>query len=524
LKRNGDGALLLLVAIAGAGTMVVELAAVRLLAPWYGASSAVWTNVIGVVLLALSLGYLVGARWSSSARPLLRLGGLLIAAGVFTAWLPFLAPLAARAFLPDGTTLDRAALQIQWGSLACSLILFLPPALALGAVGPLAVEVDQRRRASHAGNAGGRVLAASTLGSLVGTFSTTHLLVPSLGLRTSFMLAAGVLLILGLTVSWYAGRRSRALAPVALALLVAASLTSPSAAAARDGLRVLAEHQSPYQSVRIVERRTDDSLWRELQVNEGFDSFQSVWKSEPGFLGKSYYYDFFALPAWLDDRREGAWRTCVVGLGAGTAWRVLEAELPGHLTLEGLGIELDPVVVELGREWMDLPAVGTPDRTVLAGWDGRAGLRAAGSGFDQVILDAYANQVEIPAHLSSLEFFREVRSALRDGGWLSVNIGAFGFDDPVLLAVARTVVAAFQAPVLLVRVPFSRNLALIARKSAPVLPSPIPTGLPQDWSEWLRFDQAVLVFEDRNDPLTDDHNDIEELQRESLRLAAEARR
>ena len=73
MKRNGDGALLLLVSIAGAGTMVVELAAVRLLAPWFGASSAVWTNVIGVVLLALSLGYLLGARWSNSERPLQRL-------------------------------------------------------------------------------------------------------------------------------------------------------------------------------------------------------------------------------------------------------------------------------------------------------------------------------------------------------------------------------------------------------------------------------------------------------------------
>lgn len=524
MKRDGDGALLLLVAIAGSGTMVVELAAVRLLAPWFGASSAVWTNVIGVVLLALSLGYLLGARWSNSERPLQRLGAVLITAGLFTAWLPFLAPLLARVFLPEGTTLDRAALQIQWGSLACSLTLFLPPALALGAVGPLAVEVDQRRRESHAGNAGGRVLAASTLGSLAGTFGTTHLLVPALGLRLSFLLAACILGGLGLLVLWSAGPRPRTAGGTGLILLLASMLAPPVEAAPRSDVRLLAERQSPYQSVRIVERDTAEGPWRELQVNEGFDSFQSVWKPEAGFLGKSYYYDCFALPAWLDERDTGDWNTCVVGLGTGTAWRVLEAELPGDMVLKGVGIELDPAVVELGREWMNLPPAGTEGRLVLAGWDGRAGLRFAGGGFDQVILDAYANQVEIPAHLSSLEFFREAHSALRADGWLSVNVGAFGFDDPVLLAIARTVCAAFEAPVALVRVPFSRNVALIARKGAPVLPSPIPSDLPQDWSQWLRFDLATRLHSDDSDPLTDDRNDIERLQRESLQGAAEARR
>lgn len=524
MKRDGDGALLLLVAIAGAGTMVVELAAVRLLAPWYGASSAVWTNVIGVVLLALSLGYLLGARWSTKGTPLYRLGGVLIAAALFTAWLPFLAPFVARGFLPEGTTLDRAAMQIQWGSLACSLVLFLPPALALGAVGPLAVEVDQRRRASHAGNAGGRVLAASTLGSLVGTFSTTHLLVPNLGLRSSFLLAACVLGLLGLVVTWTAGRGPRSTSAAALLILIGSVLAEPAEAALVPGTRRLAERQSPYQSVRVVERDTEDGLWRELQVNEGFDSFQSVWQPEPGFLGEGYYYDYFALPAWLDDRREGSWKTCVVGLGAGTAWRVLEAELPGALELTGVGFELDPTVVELAREWMDLAPENSTRLRAFSGWDGRAGLRAAGDGFDQLILDAYANQVEIPAHLASLEFFHEAHAALRDGGWLSINVGAFGLEDPVLLGLARTVCAAFEQPVLFVRVPFSRNVALIARRGLPALPDRIPTDLPLNWSEWLGFDPATRVFDDRSAPLTDNRSDIDQLQRESLRRAAEARR
>jgi len=516
--------LLALVAVAGAGTMVVELAAVRLLAPWYGTSSTVWTNVIGVVLLALALGYLLGARWAGTERPLRRLGFVLLCAGLVTAWLPFLAPIVARGFLPDGTTLDRAAMQIQWGSLATALVLFLPAALALGAVGPLAVEIDQRRRSSHAGNAGGRVLAASTLGSLVGTFGTTHVLVPVLGLQQSFLLAALVLGGLGALVLWSAGRNARVTGGAALMFIAGSFLAVPGQAELGEGERLLADAQSPYQAVRVVERGSGPDRVRELQVNEGFDSFQSVWRPKSGFLGPGYYYDHFALPAWLDEKRVGSWRTCVVGLGAGTAWRVLESTLPGSLVLDGVGIELDPQVVAFGREWMDLAQADTPGRLVLSGWDGRAGLRAVDGGFDQIILDAYANQVEIPAHLCSIEFFREVRAALRPGGWLSVNVGAFGHEDPVVQGLARTACAAFEQPVALVRVPFSRNVALIVREGAAPLPDELPADLPNGWGEWLALEQATVVLDDRSDPLTDDRNAIERLQHASLRRAAESRR
>ena len=87
-------------AVAGAGVMAVELAAVRLLAPWSGASAAVWTNVIGVVLAALALGYLIGARAAAGERPAARLGGLLALGGAVVVALPVLAGPVATFFLP----------------------------------------------------------------------------------------------------------------------------------------------------------------------------------------------------------------------------------------------------------------------------------------------------------------------------------------------------------------------------------------------------------------------------------------
>src|SRR5262249_51469284 len=149
---------------------------------------------------------------------------------------------------------------------------------------------------------------------------------------------------------------------------------------------------------------------RRLQVNEGFDSFQSVWQEARGFLPDGYYYNFFAYPPrWA--RREGPWRVAVLGLGAGTAWRVLDGALPASMTLDSSGVEIDPSVVALGRRWFDL-LPGDPSHRVLSGWDGRTALRRFGSDLDQVVLDAYANQMEIPAHLCTVEFFREVEGHL----------------------------------------------------------------------------------------------------------------
>ena len=135
--------------------MVVELAAVRLLAPWFGTSLVVWTNVIGVILLALSLGYLAGARWSRARDPLAGLATVLLAAGAATALLPFFTGRVADLFLPDTLALDEALPLVTWGSLSTALLLFLVPAALLGAVAPLSVEAVGRLAGRGAGDAGG---------------------------------------------------------------------------------------------------------------------------------------------------------------------------------------------------------------------------------------------------------------------------------------------------------------------------------------------------------------------------------
>jgi predicted membrane-bound spermidine synthase len=541
LKVRG-GWLLSIGAVAGACTMAVEISAVRMLAPWFGTSLVVWTNVLEVILLGLTIGYLWGARLCTARSPLRPLAFVLAFGAVLTGWLPAIAAPVCRTFIPDGLALHDAAPLLFWGSFASAMVLFLPSAAVLGMVGPLLVEEIQRRGAVHAGTAGGRVLAASTLGSVLGAFATSHVLLPHplFGLSRTFVLAGGALLAcaaIAFVLSRVDRERSR-LGDAAFVLLVALAL--PIAVASRlelpaldEGLTELDGTESVYQSVRVVEDERWGAPLRYLQVNEGFDSYQSVWRAEPGLLGEGFYYDDFLLPVcWGNDLavepagNSRPWNVLVLGFGAGTVQRVLAGAAPDSIELSLVGVELDSAIVALGRRWFDLADDG-PRLTVYGGMDARFALRGIERMFDQVVLDAYANQVEIPPHLSTVEFFGECRTRLTEGGWLVANVGGFGFDDPVVDAVASTLAYAFGQPVLALRVPSARNFSLFVRRGArPPRPGEPGWRFPGPLGEALLDAREVeggwsWTLPPAAPPLTDDRNAIDKLQVASLREGRE---
>ncbi len=523
---------LVLSGVSGAAVMAVELAAVRLLGPWYGTSLTVWTNVIAVILLALSVGYLAGARAAATDRPLRTMGFALLLGGALVAALPLAVGPVGRFLVPGELSLHSAAGLLSWGSLAASGLLFLAPALLLGTVPPLAVECVARARGGHAGSAGGAVLAVGTLGSLVGTFGASHLAVPHLGVARSFALFGALLLLSGALALWRAGAGRL---PIALAagLIAGAAWLEPSERAQPEGVELLASADSAYQRVRVVERAgagPDQPAMRFLQVNEGSDSFQSAWWPELGLLPDGYYYNDFALPFAWTERLEGAapvrWRAAILGLGGGTAWRVLAGTTPETTELRVDGVELDPLVVELAAAHMDLP-LDDPRLRVHSGIDARVALRALEGDYDLLILDCYANQIEIPPHLASVEFLKRCRAALRPGGWLMANVGGYGLDDPVIEALGATIAAAFGQPTLALPVPSARNVTLVARVGE------LPPA-PGDEAFWLDGELGLRLLGPRELPgrwrwitdqdgplLTDDRSPLPLLERRSLLEAAE---
>ena len=196
VARTADGrslalALNALVFCAGAGALATEIGAARLLAPYYGSSTIVWANVIGLILASLSVGYWIGGRLADRSPDPRVLGRIVVLAAVLIALIPFV----ARPFLDVSVKgLDQVSAGAAIGSFFAVLALFAPPVTLLGMVSPFAVRLaieDVR----DAGSVAGRLYALSTAGSLLGTFLAALVLIPSIGTRRT-MLAAALLVAL----------------------------------------------------------------------------------------------------------------------------------------------------------------------------------------------------------------------------------------------------------------------------------------------------------------------------------------
>ena len=185
--------LYLLVIVAGFTTLGVELSAARLLDPWFGNSLLVWAGLIGLILLYLAIGYWLGGRIADRwPQPVVLLGIMAVAAAAVG-----LIPTLARPVLKlaaDGLAgFDAVVLA---GSLAAVLALFAVPVILLGCVSPYAIRLSLPDVASS-GRTSGRIYAASTAGSIAGSFLPVLFLIPTIGTRATFAVLAAALLVDG---------------------------------------------------------------------------------------------------------------------------------------------------------------------------------------------------------------------------------------------------------------------------------------------------------------------------------------
>lgn len=179
--------------VSGVSTLAAELAAARLIAPAFGASTVVWANTIAIALAALAIGYWLGGRLADrhpTARAMAR-GGLVGA--VMVALIPLIAiPLL---------NLTEDSLGEFTGSFLAQLVLVAPPLVVLGALTPWAIRlrVDS---VDGAGDTTGRLYALSTAGGLVGNFAAALALIPLVGTTWTFIIAAALLALVCLPKAW----------------------------------------------------------------------------------------------------------------------------------------------------------------------------------------------------------------------------------------------------------------------------------------------------------------------------------
>ena len=181
----------MLVFMAGVGSLATEIGASRLLAPYYGSSTVVWANVIGLVLASLAVGYWLGGR-IADRRPSPRvLGAIVMAAAAAIAAIPFL----AKPFLDVSVQgLDDVSAGAAIGSFFAVLALFAPPVTLLGMVAPFAIRLGVTDLAT-AGAVAGRFYALSTVGSLLGTFLSALVFIPLVGTQRTLLASAALIAV-----------------------------------------------------------------------------------------------------------------------------------------------------------------------------------------------------------------------------------------------------------------------------------------------------------------------------------------
>src|SRR5690348_7860720 len=179
-----------LVFVGGLVSMLLEMSASRLLAPYFGTSLFIWANLIGLVLIYLSAGYFIGGRLADRYPSMRLLCILTTAAALATGLIPFISK-PVLDWSVSGMTEVNAS--VFYSSLVAVILLFGVPITLLGMVSPFAVRLSARSVGSTGRSAGG-LYALSTVGSIVGTFLPVLLLIPNIGVKRTIITGCVLLL------------------------------------------------------------------------------------------------------------------------------------------------------------------------------------------------------------------------------------------------------------------------------------------------------------------------------------------
>ncbi len=389
--------------IASFCTLVIEMVAGRILAPFVGVSIYTWTSIIGVILAGISIGAYIGGKLVDRFPSRKTLGWLLLISGLTAlAIIPLTHLIAAYKF----------PLSLMLRIFLVTTIIFFIPGCVLGTISPVVVRLTLKSL-ENAGHVIGKIYAISTLGAIIGTFVTGFFLISWMGTRT-IILSMGAILILAAVFSGalFQKKAFSILLLVILAPLIAGlhhylykvPLTS----------KTYFYKESDYFTIKLIKTVSMDQKTdlEAMVLDNLIHSYVSL--DNPLHIEYEYERIYADVLKWRFGK-DSHFSSLTIGGGGYTFPRYMEASYP-NTSVDV--VEIDPEVTKIVYERLGLPAT---TRIKSYNTDGRWFVMNCREKYDLIFADAY-NDLSIPYHLTTREFAAQLKAILKPGGLLMSNI------------------------------------------------------------------------------------------------------
>lgn len=391
--------LIILQGAVSASSLVVEIVAGRMIAPYVGMSLYTWTSIIAVVLAGFSAGHWWGGRIAEleTGSALRRTAWTMIAAAFTTAGATFLLRTTAGPVL-ETLTHPLAAIS------AISFFVFFLPSLFAGVPAPVLSVVAMRGRV-HPERALGIMFATGAIGAIAGTLLAGFLFVPWIGTVATLLVIAAIYALVAIGCFWL-GRTRRREAGLASAATLAVLVT----AVGTISLPSICDRESSYYCIRNVDLSGDPQNPINLMVVDHLAHGVSA-RDEPRIMYTAHAAMLDALPRMRMRRQD--FTSFHIGGGTYSVPRAWADRGISSITIA----EIDPEVTAMAIDhfWF------APDTATILHSDARLALRTNARTFDVIVGDAFTD-IAAPEHLVTLEFFQLVSSRLSPGGVFAMNL------------------------------------------------------------------------------------------------------
>lgn len=404
--------------------MAVELSVSRLLAPYFGTSQIIWTVIIGLIMISLSIGNILGGRSADKYNSMNRLYIIIWAAALWIAVIPFIGKYIIVAIMGLLALFFPSNLLVTGSAISC-LVLFSIPLIGLGMVSPYLAKLGVTDIADT-GKTVGKIYAMNTIGSIIGTFLPTFVTIPYIGTSKTFLIFSLVLNLICLT--YFIITKAKVIKFSISAIIVLAILLMPISNSYAFWTDCIVEDESLYNYLQVT--ADEDSVY--LSTNVAF-GVQSVYQKDNKLSGLYYDYSLMAPQFIKDFDSSSKLDLLILGNGTGTYAKQSKIYYPNVKTD---AVEIDSKIVELSKQYFNLKE----DEANIYETDGRTFLSDKQCGlYDVIMVDAY-HDITIPFHMATKEFFTEVSKHLKPGGviLLNINMKSKG-DNPINEYLTQTV-------------------------------------------------------------------------------------